>query len=94
MRVIEYSPELTREDLQGVRWLILNHSMLSDAIKLMMFAELDGVLIAIDHRGKEVEKGMWMRMVHLLLVDDAKGVENSGITKVVEGDFSIEELLF
>jgi len=94
MQVIEYSPRLTREDLQGVRWMILDHTMLNDATKMMMFAELDGVLIAVDHRGKKVENGIWMRMVHLLLVDDAEGLEKSGITKVVEGDYSIEELLF
>ena len=46
-----------------------------------MFAELDGTLIGIDHRGVEFTSGIHNRAIHLLLVDDDTGI--TGITKVV-----------
>ena len=50
-----------------------------------MFAELDGTLIAIDHRGSEFKSGIHNRAIHLLLVDHDNGI--TGITKVVtEGE--------
>ncbi len=50
-----------------------------------MFAELDGTLIGIDHRGSEFKSGIHNRAIHLLLVDEDNGI--TGITKVVtEGE--------
>ena len=46
-----------------------------------MFAELDGTLIGVDHRGSAFQSGIHNRAIHLLLVDDADGI--NGITKVV-----------
>ena len=46
-----------------------------------MFAELDGTLIGVDHRGTPFESGIHNRAIHLLLVDDTSGI--TGITKVV-----------
>jgi len=44
-------------------------------------------LVAVDHRGIVPVEGLWMRAVHLLLVDqniDAATLQNqSGITKVI-----------
>jgi len=94
MQIIEFSQELSRDDLRNIRWLTIHHSELEPAAKIMMFAELDGVLIAVDHRGAKVERGLWMRMVHLLVVDDAKGLGDTGITKVVESEDEVEGLLF
>ena len=31
-----------------------------------MFAELDGVLVAVDHRTSTPDNGLWRRAVHLL----------------------------
>ena len=56
-----------------------------------MFAELDGTLIAVEHRGEVFESGIHNRAIHLLLVDDDNGI--TGITKVVtEG--TLEEHLW
>ena len=50
-----------------------------------MFAELDGTLIGIDHRGSKFSSGIHNRAIHLLLVDSDDGI--TGITKVVtEGE--------
>ena len=50
-----------------------------------MFAELDGTLIAIDHRDSEFESGIHNRAIHLLLVNQDNGI--TGITKIVtEGE--------
>jgi len=46
-----------------------------------MFAELDGTLIGIDHRGVSFNSGIHNRAIHLLIVDDDNGI--NGITKVV-----------
>ena len=55
-----------------------------------MFAELDGVLVAVDHRKSPPEEGLWQRAVHLLLVSSSENAEEirlkSGITKVISSD--------
>jgi hypothetical protein len=55
-----------------------------------MFAELDGILIAVDHRGEEISTGLWQRAVHLMLVseqiDADEFAKKSGITKVIADD--------
>ena len=52
-----------------------------------MFSELEDVLVAVDHRDSTPEEGLWMRAVHLLLVDENTDAEllqqQSGITKVI-----------
>ena len=56
-----------------------------------MFAELDGTLIGVDHRGLNFESGVHNRAIHLLLVDDTEGI--TGITKVVS-EGTLEEHLW
>ena len=79
-----------RASLQGKRWLIINGDQLEHATSALMFSELEDVLVAVDHRGDEPVEGLWMRAVHLLLVDeniDAVALRNqSGITKVISSD--------
>ena len=45
-----------------------------------MFAELDGVLVAVDHRGKPFESNLYNRAIHLLMLDVKQ--EIPGITKI------------
>jgi hypothetical protein len=77
-----------RADMQGARWLILAASELEHSASLLMFTELDDILVAVDHRGSIPSDGLWQRAVHLILVDGSEGeAENfrrrSGITKVI-----------
>ena len=90
MKIIKFS-ELDgnpRKQLSGARWLILHHSEIQKATSILMFTELDGILVAVDHRGSEITDGLWQRAVHLMLVDtNPKHAEEfqrkSGITKVI-----------
>ena len=64
-----------------------------------MFAELDGILIGVDHRGEEITPGLWQRAVHLMLVseqiDADEFAKNSGITKVIANDdASLEDYIW
>ena len=70
-----------RQEMKGLRWLLIRKEDLSQATSAWMFAELDGTLIGVDHRGSEFESGIHNRAIHLLLVDDSEGI--IGITKVV-----------
>ena len=100
MRSISFSPlgEDIRASLQGHRWLVLIADEVPRATAALAFSELEDVLVAVDHRGSDVEDGLWMRAVHLLLVsdvDEATGLQStSGITKVLATDQPIEELLW
>jgi len=77
--------ENIRKDMQGLRWLLMTADDLPKATAAWMFAELDGVLIAIDHRGSKFNSGLHNRAIHLLLVDENNDI--SGITKVItEGE--------
>jgi len=77
--------------MKGLRWLLIRKQDLPNATAAWMFAELDGTLIGVEHRGKKFESGIHNRAIHLLLVDDANGI--TGITKVVtEG--TLEEHLW
>tara|TARA_B100000925_G_C21952187_1_gene449483 strand:+ start:816 stop:1103 length:288 start_codon:yes stop_codon:yes gene_type:complete len=74
-----------RQEMKGLRWLLIREEDLSKATSAWMFAELDGTLIAVDHRGSEFISGIHNRAIHLLLVDHNNGI--TGITKVVtEGE--------
>jgi hypothetical protein len=46
-----------------------------------MFAELDGVFIALDHRGSEYSSGVHNRAIHLLLIDEQQEIR--GISKII-----------
>ena len=77
-----------RADMQGARWLVLAASEIEHSASLLMFTELDDILVAVDHRGSIPSDGLWQRAVHLILVDGSEGeAENfrrrSGITKVI-----------
>jgi hypothetical protein len=76
-----------RDALQGKRWLIVKVEELHQASGALMFSELEDVLVAVDHRGSTPEEGLWMRAVHLLLIDENTDAEllqqQSGITKVI-----------
>ena len=77
-----------RAGMQGARWLILQANEVEQSTTLLMFTELEDILVAVDHRGSIPADGLWQRAVHLMLID---GDENeaqefsklSGITKVV-----------
>jgi hypothetical protein len=80
-----------RQEMKGLRWLLIRKHDLANATAAWMFAELDGTLIAVEHQGEVFESGIHNRAIHLLLVDDDKGI--TGITKVVtEG--TLEEHLW
>ena len=89
MKLINFADlgESPRDALQGKRWLIVSAKELHQATGALMFSELEDVLVAVDHRGVPPVDGLWMRAVHLLLVDentDAEGLQQqSGITKVI-----------
>ena len=70
-----------RQEMKGLRWLLIRREDLAKATPAWMFAELDGTLIGVDHRGMNFESGVHNRAIHLLLVDDTEGI--TGITKVV-----------
>ena len=70
-----------REEMKNLRWLLLKAEDLPIATAAWMFAELDGVLIAIDHRGSKFESGIHNRAIHLLLLDEMES--HIGITKIV-----------
>ena len=70
-----------REEMKGLRWLLLKAEDLSNATAAWMFAELDGVFIALDHRGSKFESGIHNRAIHLLLLDEMES--HVGITKIV-----------
>ena len=66
MKIIRFS-ELDnnpRQQLSGARWLILHHSEVEKATSILMFTELDGILVAVDHRGKEIVDGLWQRYIN------------------------------
>ena len=84
-----------RASMSGARWLLLNAAQLDKSTPLLMFTELDDILVAVDHRGTVPQPGLWQRAVHLILIDgtdtDAEDFrKNSGITKVVAD--SVEDI--
>ena len=89
MEVIHFADlgDAPRDALQGKRWLIVKVEELHQASGALMFSELEDVLVAVDHRDSTPEEGLWMRAVHLLLVDENTDAEllqqQSGITKVI-----------
>ena len=101
MKIVRFS-ELghhVREEMKGARWILLHQDEIPDALGALMFAELDGVLVAVDHRDSVPDDGLWRRAVHLLLVSgdqDANEIRlKSGITKVVaSNDTLLEEHLW
>ena len=70
-----------RQEMRGLRWLLIRKEDLPKATPAWMFAELDGTLIGVEHKGSNFESGVHNRAIHLLLVDDSTGI--TGITKVV-----------
>lgn len=93
MRILTYSElgDDPRKELSGARWLLLHHSEIVKATSILMFTELDGILVGVDHRGQEISPGLWQRAVHLMIIDgndeQAKQIQKkTGITKVVSDD--------
>lgn len=90
MKILNFSQlgDEPRKELSGARWLLLHHSEIVKATSILMFTELDGILVGVDHRGGEINPGLWQRAVHLMLVDGTKQQasdiqKKTGITKVV-----------
>ena len=87
-----------RSAMQGHRWLVMNAEDVPQATAALAFSELEDVLVAVDHRGVEVEHGLWMRAVHLMLVNDPEQAEalrsSSGITQVIASDQPVESHLW
>ena len=82
--------EHPRGAMAGARWLILKAEEVLTSTTLLMFTELDDILVAVDHRGSMPEPGLWQRAVHFIMIDgtteDAESFRRtSGITKVVAG---------
>ena len=100
LRTIAFSDlgDDVRASLQGHRWLVLRAEDLPNATAALASSELEDVLVAVDHRGWDVEDGLWMRAVHFLLVSDVDEAnalqDSSGITKVLATDEPIESLLW
>ena len=74
-----------REVMRGLRWLMIRGQDLNEATAAWMFAELDGCLIAVDHRHAPFENDVHNRAIHLLLVNQGAN-EVRGITKVIESE--------
>ena len=97
MKVVRFSDlgENVRDEMQGARWILLEQDELQHALSALMFAELDGVLVAVDHRTSSPDNGLWRRAVHLLLVSEQEDAEKiqqkSGITKVISSDIATLE---
>ncbi len=98
MKIIHFHElgEDVRESMKGARWILLQQEDIPNALSVLMFAELDGVLVAVDHRQSTPDDGLWRRAVHLLLVAESENSEQirqqSGITKVVASNStSLEE---
>ena len=77
-----------RASMHGARWLLLDAKDIENSTPLLMFTELDDILVAVDHRGSAPLPGLWQRAVHLILVDgtEQQALEfrrQSGITKVI-----------
>ena len=92
MKIVRFSNLGTnvREAMQGARWILLDQDDIENALSALMFAELDGVLVAVDHRKSTPDNGLWRRAVHLLHVsgqEDAEEIrQKSGITRVISSD--------
>ena len=52
MKIIRFSElgENVRDTMAGARWILLDQDDIQHALSALMFAELDGVLVAVDHR--------------------------------------------
>ena len=77
-----------RQSMAGARWLVLNGSQVAQSSGLLMFTELDDILVAVDNRGTVPQPGLWQRAVHCIMIDgsmeDAEAFRrSSGITKVI-----------
>lgn len=101
MKIVRFSElgDNVREEMKGARWILLHQDEIKDALGALMFAELDGILVAVDHRNSHPDDGLWRRAVHLMLVSSEQNAEEirlkSGITKVISSDHgSIEEHLW
>ena len=101
MKIVHFSElgDNVRVEMKGARWILLRQDEIQDALGALMFAELDGVLVAVDHRASIPDDGLWRRAVHLLLVSSDQDADEirlkSGITKVVASDdTSLEEHLW
>ena len=92
MRIVHLKDlgEHPRASMAGARWLVLEADEIAHSTTLLMFTELDDILVAVDHRGSQPEPGLWQRAVHFIMIDgtsvDAEHFRRtSGITKVVAG---------
>ncbi|RPG78174.1 MAG: hypothetical protein CBC77_004645 [Euryarchaeota archaeon TMED117] len=101
MKILHFSElgDNLREEMSGARWLLMSSQDLQYATGALMFAELDGILIGVDHRGEGITPGLWQRAVHLMLVseqiDADEFAKNSGITKVIANDdASLEDYIW
>ncbi|MCH1423267.1 MAG: hypothetical protein L7U62_07260 [Candidatus Poseidoniaceae archaeon] len=90
MRVVSLNDlsDDVRASMHGARWLILQADEIQTSTSLLMFTELDDILVAVDHRGSVPQPGLWQRAVHLILIDasttEAQEFQRtSGITKVI-----------
>jgi hypothetical protein len=92
MKIVHFSELVSdvRDAMKGARWILLDQDDIKNALSALMFAELDGVLVAVDHRKSKPDDGLWRRAVHLLLVSSSEDAEQirlkSGITKVISSD--------
>lgn len=90
MRIVNLDElgENPRQAMAGARWLVMKGSQVAQSTGLLMFTELDDILVAVDHRGAVPQPGLWQRAVHCIMIDGtAEEAEafrrSSGITKVI-----------
>ena len=90
MRVVYVNDlsEHPRQDMAGARWLVMTAEDIQKSASLLMFTELDDILVAVDHRGSWPAPGLWQRAVHCILIDGSdedaeKFRRTSGITRVI-----------
>lgn len=95
MNILSFSDlgDSPRSAMQNARWLVLTKEELKHSTTLLMFTELEDVLVAVDHRGSVPDGGWWQRTVHLILIDGTEEEgetyrKKSGITKVITGEQS------
>ena len=71
MRIVNLDElgENPRQAMAGARWLVMKGSQVAQSTGLLMFTELDDILVAVDHRGAVPQPGLWQRAVHCIMID-------------------------
>ena len=74
-----------RSGMQGARWLILEADEVDSSANLLIFTELEDILVAVDHRGSNPPDGLWLTLTDGDEHDAREFRKKSGIPKVFAG---------